>query len=142
MTPAARAMPDHPYSPNAPWLGGINGCQFAAASAGCLSTNALAIAMKISTIVTLMITMAELKSADSLIPITRMRVITPMIRNATRLNTPVTCGKVDESAPWLSATPNGLDTAPEHWVSTGGRHGYTVSPLAGEECESRSPEGS
>src|ERR1039458_6214547 len=97
MTPAALAMPDHPYWPNAPWLGGMNGCQLAAASAGCLSTNAPAMAMKISTMVTLMMTMPELKLADSLMPITRMVVITPMIRNATRLNTPVTCGKLDRS---------------------------------------------
>ena len=38
ITPAARAIPDQPYSPNEPSFGGINGCQLAAATAGCLST--------------------------------------------------------------------------------------------------------
>src|SRR5271157_1235531 len=100
MTPAARAMPDQPYSPNDPWLGGMNGCQLAAACAGCFNTKAVAMAMKISTIVTLVITMAELKLADSLMPITRMSVIRAMTRNATTLNTPVTCGNVEGSTPF------------------------------------------
>src|SRR5208337_3696012 len=99
MTPAARAIPDHPYSPNAPWLGGMNGCQLAAASAGCFSTNEPAMAMKMSMIVTLVITMPELKLADSLMPITRMSVIRQITRKATMLNTPVTCGNVDGSTP-------------------------------------------
>ena len=41
----------------------------------------------------LMITMAELKLADSLMPITRIVVITMTMPTAIRLQNPVACGK-------------------------------------------------
>src|SRR5271157_399198 len=125
ITPAARAIPDQPYSPNAPWFGGINGCQFAAATVGCLSTNAPAMAMKIKTIVTLTITIAELKLADSLMPITRISVIRQITRNATILNTPVTCGNFEASTPFclrMGAIVVNSSHLPSYWTRMFGTH--------------------
>ena len=50
-----------------------------------------------------MITIAELKFADSLIPITRIVVITSTISTAIRLKNPVTCSRP------TSLTPGGND---------------------------------
>ena len=56
-----------------------------------------------------MITIAELKFADSLMPITRMVVITITISMAIRLKNPVACGRP------ASLTPGGSDISGSHW---------------------------
>ena len=78
MDAAALGIPPQPKFPF-PSGGGTKGCQFALATSGCWNRNQPPTTRKIQTIVTLMITTAELKLADSLIPITRMAVMTMTI---------------------------------------------------------------
>src|ERR1700689_3289222 len=99
MTLAPRAIPDQPYFPNCPALGGMNGVQFAQTWLLCLSANDPAIPMNMSTIETFTITIPELKFADSLMPITRIVVTAIMAQNATRLNRPFICGRGCQSMP-------------------------------------------
>ena len=60
------------------------------------------------TMPSLMITIAELKFADSLMPITRMVVIAMTMSTAMRLQMPVTCGNP------ASITPGGSDILSIH----------------------------
>ena len=66
-------MPEMPKLPKAPVLAGMNGCQFSVRIKGVAAT------MKSKTTATLMITIMELKRADSLMPTTRMAVTSRMI---------------------------------------------------------------
>ncbi len=59
--------------------------------------------------VTLMITTAELKLADSLMPITRIVVMTMTMHTAIRLKNPVACGRPS------ALTPGGSDINCSHW---------------------------
>src|SRR5207247_1486052 len=97
ITPAARTTPDHPYFPNSPWLGGRKGVQLATAWLVCLRIYAVPRAIKINSTQTLITTIREFAFADSLMPITRIAVTAAIPRNATRLKTPVWCGRVEGS---------------------------------------------
>ena len=55
--------------------------------------------MNVSTIATLTITIPEFRFADSLMPMTRINVTSAIAMNATRLNTPCTCGSPAGSTP-------------------------------------------
>src|SRR2546425_1090437 len=79
MTPAPRRTPLHPYSPNGPALGGMNGCQFAELM------YAAPPRITISTTPTLMMTITELTLADSLTPITISTVTASVMSTAGRL---------------------------------------------------------
>src|SRR5207247_4427534 len=94
---AARTTPDHPYLPNSPWLGGRKGVQLATAWLVCLRIYAVPRAIKINSTQTLITTIREFAFADSLMPITRIVVTAAIPRNATRLKTPVWCGRVEGS---------------------------------------------
>src|SRR5437763_9678339 len=94
-----------PPQPKCPWpsSGGTKGCQLALATCGCWNRYQPPTIRKIPTMASLMITMAELKFADYLIPITRIVVITMTMQTATRLNNPVACGRIS------ALTPGGSD---------------------------------
>ncbi len=104
ITLAPLSTPDQPKWPKWPVFGGMNGCQLAAAIAGCLLTKIAASAMNTSTTETLIITIAEFRFADSFTPTTRIVVITRIASSATRLNAPVACGSVAGLIPafWMA----------------------------------------
>ena len=75
----------------------MNGCQFSFRVAGCCVAKIPAITTNKTTIITFMITMAELKFADSSIPITSRMVTTAIAAKAKRLNNPACCGRLARS---------------------------------------------
>src|SRR5262249_8642035 len=79
ITPAPRSTPLNPYTPNCPAFSGMKGCQFAEL------TYAAPPRITITTTATLMITIAVLTLADSLIPMTIRIVTATVISTAGRL---------------------------------------------------------
>src|SRR5580698_11570820 len=69
ITPAPRSTPDQPNSPKVPVFGGRNGVQFTRGSSGCFTSVEMPITRKITSTVTLMATINELKLADYFMPI-------------------------------------------------------------------------
>src|SRR5262249_10217735 len=106
ITPAPRKTPLQPNVPNAPVLGGMNGCQFA------LLIYIAPNPTNSSSTATFTTTITVLNPADSLIPMTRIAETTTTMIAAGTLNTPATV------LPSGSATrdPGGPDNAAGKWI--------------------------